>query len=82
MATVDPDLYVKGEGGAIFGFTTPLPREIQKRLDANELQRVNADGSEYVEPEAEPAPEADEVEPEAEPLAKKAPARKSKAEGK
>jgi len=40
-------IYLRGQGGAVFEFTPPLHREIQKQFNSRQLTRVNADGSEY-----------------------------------
>lgn len=43
-------IYVRGEGGGIHAMDLPLPEPIAERLRKGMLQRVNEDGSPYVEP--------------------------------
>jgi hypothetical protein len=48
-------IYIRGEGGGIHPMDLPLPEPIQERLTKGMLQRVNEDGTPYVESDpAEP----------------------------
>ncbi|MEH0445430.1 hypothetical protein QA811_17660 [Streptomyces sp. B21-102] len=42
-------IYVRGEGGGIHPMDLPLPEPIQERLTKGMLQRVNEDGTPYIE---------------------------------
>jgi hypothetical protein len=46
-------IYIRGEGGGIHAMDLPLPEAIQERLTKGMLQRVNEDGTPYVEALAE-----------------------------
>ncbi|MFJ6293199.1 hypothetical protein ACIQJX_07545 [Streptomyces griseoviridis] len=48
-------IYLRGEGGGIHAMDLPLPEPIEERLRKGMLQRVNEDGSLYIEP-ADDAP--------------------------
>jgi hypothetical protein len=39
------EIWLRGEGGAVFRMTPPLDPNIQQRWDAGRLERVNPDGS-------------------------------------
>lgn len=43
-------IHLRGEGGGVFAFDLPLPDGVQCRVDRDELVRVNADGTTWVEP--------------------------------
>lgn len=43
-------IHVRGEGGGIFRMLLPLPRHMQKKMDAGQITRVNPDGTPYEEP--------------------------------
>lgn len=43
-------IHLRGEGGGVFAFDLPLPEGVQCRVDRQELVRVNADGTPWVEP--------------------------------
>lgn len=45
-----PDLYIRGEGGSVIPMDLPLPEDIAQRYASGALVRVNADGSDWVEP--------------------------------
>ncbi|MGM9380338.1 hypothetical protein [Streptomyces antibioticus] len=47
-------IYLRGEGGGIHAMDLPLPEPIEERLRKGMLQRINADGTPYVEPPAGP----------------------------
>lgn len=42
-------IYLRGEGGGIHAMDLPLPEPIEERVRKGMLQRVNEDGSPYVE---------------------------------
>jgi hypothetical protein len=45
-----PDtVHLRGAGGIVWAHTAPLPVEIEKQLTRQELVRVNADGSDWVD---------------------------------
>ena len=50
----EPDIYVRGEGGAVIGMDYPLGEGIAERLAKGHLRRVNADGSPYTGEQEEP----------------------------
>lgn len=47
-------IYLRGEGGGIHAMDLPLPEPIEERLRKGMLQRVNEDGTPYVEPVKDP----------------------------
>lgn len=60
-------IWLRGEGGALLTASLPLHFSLQDRLDKGELQRVNRDGSVWLESpaeaaESEPEPPAAAVE--------------------
>lgn len=54
-------IYLRGEGGGIHAMDLPLPEPIEERVRKGMLQRVNEDGSPYVEPAAEEPTDAGKV---------------------
>ncbi|MFJ8109985.1 hypothetical protein [Streptomyces sp. NPDC096132] len=46
-------IHLRGEGGGIHAMDLPLPEPIEERLRKGMLQRVNEDGTPYVEAPAE-----------------------------
>jgi len=55
MPLMAPDLvHLVADGGAVIGFTLPLPEHVEKQWSAGELVRVHADGSLWDEAEDEP----------------------------
>lgn len=54
-------IYLRGEGGGIHAMDLPLPEPIQERLTKGMLQRVNEDGTPYVEEPAEPSEDTGKV---------------------
>ena len=48
-------IWLRGEGGSVIEFDTPLSPPIASRLARGYLRRVNPDGSTYVEPADTPA---------------------------
>ncbi|GAA1395164.1 hypothetical protein ACFQZ4_24155 [Catellatospora coxensis] len=53
-------VHIRGEGGTVWEMDLPLSPDIQKRLNAGHITRVNPDGSRFAEPEAEPDLDLDE----------------------
>lgn len=58
MATGEPEIYLRGEGGATFAFALPLSVTIKQRYERGELVRVNPDGTPWREPASEPVPQS------------------------
>ncbi|MFE4697284.1 hypothetical protein ACFRIC_09340 [Streptomyces sp. NPDC056738] len=54
-------IYLRGEGGGIHAMDLPLPEPIEERLRKGMLQRVNEDGTPYIEPSSEDATDAGKV---------------------
>jgi hypothetical protein len=54
-------IYVRGEGGGIHAMDLPLPEPIQERLTKGMLQRVNEDGTPYIEESPESSEDAGKV---------------------
>jgi hypothetical protein len=54
-------IYLRGEGGGIHAMDLPLPEAIQERLTKGMLQRVNEDGTPYVEEPPEPSEDTAKV---------------------
>lgn len=46
----------RGEGGTVFEMDLPLPAGVAQRLERGDIQRVNADGTPYIEPADESLP--------------------------
>lgn len=46
-------IHIRGEGGTVWEMDLPLSPDLQKRLNAGHVTRVNPDGSRFAEPEAE-----------------------------
>jgi hypothetical protein len=42
-------VYLRGAGGIVWAHALPLPVEIEKQMTRQELVRVNADGSDWVD---------------------------------
>jgi hypothetical protein len=52
---MSPDLvHLAADGGAVIGFTLPLPEHVEKQWTAGELTRVREDGVPWDEAEDEP----------------------------
>lgn len=54
-------IYLRGEGGGIHAMDLPLPEPIQERLTKGMLQRVNEDGTPYIEAPSEPSTDSVKV---------------------
>lgn len=61
--TVEETGFFKGEGGVVWEMTLPLPETQAEKVTKGYLVRVNADGSPYVDPEAQENPEPDALAP-------------------
>ncbi|WP_067470007.1 hypothetical protein [Actinomadura macra] len=50
--------YFRGEGGGVWPMDLPLDEVMAEKVTKGYLVRVNADGSPYAEPDAEPPPQS------------------------
>lgn len=57
-------VHIRGEGGTVWEMDLPLSPDLQKRLDAGHVTRVNPDGSRFDEPEADQGVDLDTDEDE------------------
>jgi hypothetical protein len=64
MPLMAPDLvHLAADGGAVIGFTLPLPEHVEKQWTAGELTRVHKDGTEWDEAEDDPDALAETSDP-------------------